>query len=288
MKTIMIATDFSNASYSAVKYGIRLGAILDIRVVLFHAFQVVTIIPDAYTSIDINDLKETAEKELRKEAMELRQNSSQIIDVLAVEGDESTMIQLYANRYSECLLICGIKSKGKLFNRFLGDTITALLKTMQISLLVVPEGFEWMPIKKITLASAIDTETDLETLDQLKSIATTFESKILIVRVLETKFSVIEEIKYHSERLTSYLKDFTPEYYFPKSNDVTASLNEFASAKNIGLMVMISHPHNMLDRIFAISETDTMVFRTAIPLMILPEIKMKNKLNEKKKENAVA
>lgn len=275
MKTILIATDFSNASYDAVKYGIQLGAVLDVRVVLLHVFQVVTIIPDAYTSVDINDLKQTAEKELYKEAKELMIKPSQEIDVLAVEGDAVEMILLYSNKYADCLLICGIKSAGKSFRRFFGDTITSLLKSMEVSLLIVPEGYKMAPIKKISLATSVDTDTDLKTLDQLKDIATAFESKILVVRVMETKFSVIEEIKYHSERLTSYLKDFKPEFYFPKSNNVTASLNDFTNDKNVGLLVMLSHPHNILERLLSLSETDTMVFRTQIPLLILPEIKMK-------------
>jgi len=272
MKTIFIAVDFSTHSKSIIKYGMSLAQAMKARIVLFHVFQTAATILEANALLIAQELKLTAEDALKKEAYDLLSTDNQVIETIAVEGVPDEMILLYANKYPNCFIICGMKLEGRLSRSFFGTTVTLLARTSNLPIIIVPEEYEFKNIAKIALASEFDLDTDTKTLEGLKLIGEAFNSKVLIVRVMETALSVIEEINYRSERLTLYLKDFKPEFFFPKSNHITLVLKEFIEEKRVNLLVLIPHHNNLWERIFIKSETKDMIFNADIPLLILPEI----------------
>jgi nucleotide-binding universal stress UspA family protein len=283
MKTIFIATDFSEASMDALKYGLELAHLMKLHSVLFHAFHTAITVPDAYAPVTVEELRQTAEKEMKRLADEFRKSPNQLVDVLAVEGDLPDSLLGYAARYPDVLLVCGMKGSGKRKWGLLGSSIMSVIRKSHSPVLAIPQGYKMTSINKMAFATDFNFETDVKTLRIFQEIGEHFSSKAIIVRITTGKYKTMEEIHYRSERLNVYLKKMDPEYVFISDKDVTDGLMRYADESNVDMMALIARQHNFLERILGLSETRSMLYKTARPLLILPEIKVETKTGPVKK-----
>ena len=113
MKTVFIATDFSEASHNASMYGIELASSIGAKIVLFHAYTIPLSIPESYVIVRPEEVKKTAEDYLLDEVLKLRKSNMQSIDILAVEGNPVDMIINQVKKYDEPLVVVGMKGEGK-------------------------------------------------------------------------------------------------------------------------------------------------------------------------------
>jgi nucleotide-binding universal stress UspA family protein len=271
MKTIIVATDFSAASHNAAKYAVEMANALQARILLFNAYQVPLSIPESYVVVNPTEVKKAAEDYLLDEVVSLRKKSMYPIEILAAEGNATECIMHHAEKYTDCLLVVGMKGDGKKTRNVFGSTASGLARKSNVPLLIVPENAVFRTINKIALASDINFETDLSTIDALKEVGMSFNSKIYIVRVLKNNLNIVEELAYRSSRILSKLKPLEAEYKFPRSADVTKALQDFSEDYGIDLLTVIPQHHNLLERVFIKSETRQLIFHAYIPLLILPE-----------------
>ena len=281
MKTIFIATDFSSSSHNASKYGVELASVMGAKIILFHAYTVPLSIPESYVIVNSEDVKKTAEEYLLEEVLSLRKSSFQPIEIIAVEGPATDSIITNAKKYDDCLIVSGMKGSGKNLKKVFGSTATGLARKTSMPLLIVPESATFKTIKRIALASDIDYETNIHTIDLLKEVGSVFDSKIYIVRVLKNNLNVVDELTYRSDRLLNKLKPLDTEYQFPRADDVTTALEEFSVEYNVDVLSIIPQHHSLLERIFIKSETRELIFHTNVPLLILPEITEHSSTNKK-------
>ena len=273
MKTIFIVTDFSDASHNASRYGIELADFFGAGVVLFNAYSVPVSIPETYVVIDPGDIRKSAEEKLQAEVLKLRKSTSQKIEILAEEGVAADIIISTAKKYDDCLIVCGMKGEGKSIKKVFGSTVTALARKSSIPMLVVPSDAIYAPIHNIALASDIDIETDIHTVDMLQDIGEKSGAKLYVVRVIKDTMDEVQELMNRSERMRHHLKSLDPEFVFPHSNNIGEALQDFVKEYNVQLLAMIPHHHNIMERLLFHSETKQLIFHTHVPLLVLPEVK---------------
>ena len=273
MKTIFIVTDFSDASHNASRYGIELADFFGAGVVLFNAYSVPVSIPETYVVIDPGDIRKSAEEQLQAEVLKLRKSTSQKIEILAEEGVAADIIISTAKKYDDCLIVCGMKGEGKSIKKVFGSTVTALSRKSSIPMLVVPSDAIYAPIHNIALASDIDIETDIHTVDMLQDIGEKSGAKLYVVRVIKDTMDEVQELMNRSERMRHHLKSLDPEFVFPHSNNIGEALQDFVKEYNVQLLAMIPHHHNIMERLLFHSETKQLIFHTHVPLLVLPEVK---------------
>ncbi len=273
MKTIFIVTDFSDASHNASRYGIELADFFGAGVVLFNAYSVPVSIPETYVVIDPGDIRKSAEEKLQAEVLKLRKSTSQKIEILAEEGVAADIIISTAKKYDDCLVVCGMKGEGKSIKKVFGSTVTALARKSSIPMLVVPSDAIYAPIHNIALASDIDIETDIHTVDMLQDIGEKSGAKLYVVRVIKDTMDEVQELMNRSERMRHHLKSLDPEFVFPHSNNIGEALQDFVKEYNVQLLAMIPHHHNIMERLLFHSETKQLIFHTHVPLLVLPEVK---------------
>jgi nucleotide-binding universal stress UspA family protein len=272
MKTIFIATDFSSAAHNASKYGIELASKFGARIVLFHAYIIPLSIPESYVIVNAEDVKKTAESYLLEEVKVLRKSTVQAIDILAAEGSAPEIILLNASKYSDCMIVMGMKGEGLALRKLIGNTTTAVARKTHLPLIIIPESAEFNQVKKVAFASDIDYTISLKTIDMLKEIGLHFNSQIFIVKVLKNSINEIEELTYRSERLKGKLNPLQVDFAFPRGAAVADVLQDFITENKIELIAMVPHHHNLFERLFVKSETRKFIFHSHIPLLILPEI----------------
>lgn len=288
MKTIFIATDFTETSYNAVKYGFCLADVLKSRVVLFHVYKTAVSIPEAYAVVTSEELRIAAEKELNRLSNEYKINSNLPVVCLAVEGDTDELILKYANKHDDCLIVCGRKNSGKFIQKWFGNTIVTLINKSNIPLLVVPEGYEFKKIKKMVFATDLSLDTDIRTLSPLLDIGEKNDSKLIVLRVMGMELNVVEEINYRSDRLNSFLNVLEPHYKFIKSENISGSIEKYLEENNADMVSLMPRQHNIFEKIFEKSESKKMLFLSKLPILYLPEIKIKTLKEENEKQQVHA
>jgi len=274
MKTVFIATDFSVAAENATKYGVEMASALGLKIVLFNAYQVPLSIPESFTIVRPEEVKNTAENYLKEAAMAYKKSSLQPIEILAVEGYPTDSIVRHAQKYEDAVIVTGMKGEGTTMRKIFGSTVLSLVRKSKMPMLVVPEKADYKPIQNIALAAEVDPKLNLSCINPLMQICEKFKPKVYVVRVLKTHSDVIDELIYRSERLSKKLENFKLEYKFPRTDNVTFALEEFIATHNVDMLGVIPQHHNLLERVFIKSETKELAFYTRIPMLLMPELKI--------------
>src|SRR5687767_5233481 len=97
MKTILIATDFSNASRNATCYGIQFAKAINAKAILFNAYKVLPSVAAFHVGKSRFAIKVQTAKRLLKEA-EIFDPSGEIIEILCDEGAPEQAILNIANQ----------------------------------------------------------------------------------------------------------------------------------------------------------------------------------------------
>jgi nucleotide-binding universal stress UspA family protein len=273
MYKIIIATDFSKAAMNAAESAMKLAAVLNSEVLLLHAYSVPLSPPESFVIVSSDEIKTIAEQFLRKEMDRLRQIEKLNISFKAVEGDWISAIHEITMDDREYLLITGNKMKKNKIEYVFGDSNTDLMNRLKIPVLMIPEKWEFKKINKMVLALEKSTDFNLSSVDFISKLGLLFPVKLFIVKVLEPNETIMDELSFRSSLLTSKLKHMGLEYVFPRSSNPASELETFVKDQDIDLLVLQSHQHHFIDRLFNRSEARKLVSHSAIPVLLFPSLK---------------
>ena len=279
MKTILIATDFSDASRNASLYGVEFAKEINATVILFNAYKIPY--PPAALNMCISryDVMMQIDKQLLHEADFLDPNKG-LIEVICDEGVAQDAIINIANEKKADFIIVGMKGSGKNFKRIFGSTATALTKSTNIPLIIIPEDALYKTPESIVFAhDSLHANKHLP--EQLMDIASLFNSKVYEVHVVKEKNEEFFKIT-ETQNQGGVMEARHSSYQVPVDTDIRYTLRAFIQTHNADMLVMIPHKHEWLERMFIKSETKDMMFHTHIPLLVLPEVNSEIRLPSKK------
>ncbi len=270
MKTILIATDFSEASRNASVYGIALAQSLNAKVILFSAYQVPSPMPSLNLSVSSYGIMKDVEQKLEDEANLIMQDTTIPIEQISENDSAENSINNIAKEKNADFIIMGMKGSGKNFKKIFGSTTTALATSSNVPLIVVPADAKFSPPKIIVLATDFDMVSDIASLDVLIKLIRIFKSKLYVVKVVKNKNEERFEVADTSQELRKIIEISDASFEYPVGTDISHALNEFIKKHNADMLVMMPHKHEWVELLFAKSETKDMIFHTHVPLLVLP------------------
>src|SRR4051794_36483879 len=115
METILIATDFSEASRNASFYGTRLAKLLNARVILLnvYSFGVPSVDPAILTELQ-DELQKASYEGLKKEMQWLERKETLEIEKRSVVGSPAQEILAEAKRVGASWIVAGMQGAGKM------------------------------------------------------------------------------------------------------------------------------------------------------------------------------
>jgi len=270
MKTILVPTDFSNAAMNAAEYAINFATEIKANVLLLHAYNVPRAlggdVPVFVTTSE--ELQKNNEELLKKEMTRLKKQTTVPIAYKAKMGFAAD--EIVEEEKNVDFIVMGMTGAGKLSEFLLGSITTATLKKVKTPVIVVPEKIKYKSPEHIALASDYAL-INIDTLDVLKELIKSFDSKIYVVNIKQKKEEVsiertVAEIK--PERQLNGTEHF---YYFPEHEDLVEGINEFVKTKKADIVAVIPHRYNLLDGLFHKSFSKKMAFHARVPLLVLPD-----------------
>ncbi len=274
MKTILMATDFSDAGRSASLYGIELARSFNARAILFSAYQPVPLpVSEVPVIIDSNGMRSTTEQQLASENSIINRSGSVDVETVGVEGAAVEAILNAAREKNADMIVVGMKADHKGLRRLFGSVVITLVRRTEIPLLVVPETVRYTRIATLALAtdSDLDPDSDSHLLDTLRELGERYHSKVYLVRVATSKFHSFHEVLNPVPRICKAMQPVSAEYQTIENKDIIEGLRQFITAYKINMLALLPHKQSRLERWFYRSITREMVFETQVPLLILPE-----------------
>jgi nucleotide-binding universal stress UspA family protein len=273
MQTILVATDFSNASHNAFVYGLGMARAFGAKLILFHSCQL-PVAASLEPVIPLPEIESDAIVQDRLRQHLLAVDTSGItVELLQATGPVSSSIIETATAHQAGVIICGIQEGSRLFRRLFGSTVTDLATHTPIPLIAVPASAHYQPPHTIALASDIVPEEGEHTLDMLSEIGLRFHSKVYIVRVLSDRFDEVYELKHHPTHLHRLSRALETQYAYTQHKDVSDALSFLVQTMPVQLLAIVPHQHSMLERLFFGSTTKAMIAKTTVPLLVLPDQK---------------
>jgi nucleotide-binding universal stress UspA family protein len=275
MKAILVATDFTEASSNACRYGVDLANYLNTKVILFNAYQLISAPAfDTPVYIDSGNAKELANRQLLDQARELNVSHTPDFYLDCNEGPVVDSIIRKVKEVKADLVVTGMKHDHKEFRKIFGSTVAGLINKSPVPVIVVPEGVKFQNIATTALAfeSDVDAEGNPHILDTLHEIAEHFHSRVYMVKVSKNKLQEAFSLLHKPYRLTKMMGNTDPLFESISNKNVEGGLLTFVQNYNVNLLALMPHRNSPIQRLIKMSLTRKMIFDANLPLLILPDI----------------
>ncbi len=276
MKTILVPTDFSDASRNASRYAVNLAKSLNYKVLLFHVYTMPMMVAGEFPTtemIDLGELEQGHKKRLEEEAELLGKGSDVIIEYKSMNGFTVDEIAGIEEKEKPDLIIMGLSASGRISEFVFGSISTDVVKNSQTPVIIVPEASQFKEIKKIAFASDLKMECEMKMHEPLKDMIDAFGSSIAILNVVKEQSDKIgKDDGVSGRRIEKYFENREHIYHFLENNDIIAGISEFIVSHHVDMVTMIPQKHNLIERLFKESNTKKMAFHVDIPLLTLPAV----------------
>ena len=272
MKTILVATDFSQGANNAAIYASNFARDTGAKIILFHLYHVsIHALNARVQSSSMDELKTVSRKKLFEAANKLSEDYKIEVIPMWRMGDFHDELQYTIDSTQADIVVMGMENKS-IEQDLLGNTTTAALQTFKFPILAVPSNAVYQGLKKILFACDITRGVHKTILEKVKDIAIVLGATIEVFHVskkinqLETEQDGMPVTEPFADELHG------TNYYYKNvaSNAIIESIQEEIALINADLLIMVPYKYGFWDSLVHISKTRMMASRSEIPLLSIP------------------
>lgn len=273
MQSILILTDFSDASLHAARYAAMLAKKLQSkRLVLFHAWQSIPAVSNqpmiAAGGIDLHtDRLETMEK--WKQLVRSFTDPSTAISFFVDEIDLVKGSNAICDQEKIDLVVMGITGKSNLEKVLIGSNAIKVMQGIDFPLVIVPKDAPCTIPEKIVLATDLKEVEEKISIPPLTLFLQSLGAKLLVVNVADQE-QPASRLTMEISALHHTLDKFEPEFHYITDKDTIAAIDLFAVEQNAELIVTIHQQKSGLSALFHKSISKKLAWHSRIPLLVLP------------------
>jgi nucleotide-binding universal stress UspA family protein len=273
MKKILVATDFSAAARNAGRYAAALAKELNTSLHLLHVYMEPAPAIDMPVvwadTVDAMQKEKTAE--LQSEAAPLKETYGIPVSTDVELGFTGESIATQAAKEGADLVVMGMK--GGHHSRFLGSNVVTAIRKVRTPVLVVPEGYAFTPIKRITFSTDFSETVSSKTLAPLLEAARTFGARVDLVHIQRDEQEMDTDEIAGKLHLQHVLAEVDHQFHTMVDDDVEEGIQSYTQNNPTDLLVMVAHRHSLLERWLGTSHTKLMSYHTTVPLLVLHDEK---------------
>jgi len=267
MRNLIATTDFSEVANNAVRYACRFALDIDAQITLLHSFVIpVTFSDTPMPIIPVDESRAVAEERMDAFAQELREEFPGLaIRSKIMYGDiVDCLREVYEEGGVPLLVIMGNSGEGTPL--WMGSNLMNALKRLKISVMGVPAGVTYAPVKNICLASDLKhVEQDLP-VQQLKELTDVTGGALHVVHVNNRNTPADEA---GLMILLQRLAPLEPEFHEEANTDIEAGISDFVDRQGMDWLVLIPHKYSLLENLFHKSQTKAVARVSNIPVIAM-------------------
>ena len=271
MQSILVATDFSDASLNAARYAAVLSRKTGAGLTLLHVFMLPTPVGEMpYVMVSAEEIQAEHEKQIAKLAADLEPIAGKKINTLVNIGMPADEIVYQTEELKTDLVVSGMQGTNSALDKFIGSTTVAIIRKSKVPVLVIPAGHSYESIHSITFATDFNDVMNEKSFHLLQDWLSANPDVLLqIVHIQQPGEDLSDSQANSKSGLQQRLQQVKHLFFHEKHDSVEDGLDQFLSTHPSQLLVMITHRHSWWHRLLNSSHTTEMAYRAEGPLLVL-------------------
>ncbi|WP_242093565.1 universal stress protein [Aestuariivivens sediminicola] len=278
MKNILLPTDFSENSWNAIAYAIRLFEHADCKFHLLHTYT-----PEIYhleyvlgepsqfgmqnyardnaiTNLD------TLKHRILKELPSSRHSFEEVASFNTLVTEIKDLVEARQIDY----VIMGTKGASGVKELLFGSNTVHTMKHMNCPILAIPDNYSFEKPEAVLFPTDYKINFKAKHLKPLIDIVALYNSKINILHATYG-YDLSESQKKNKRRLNKHLKDIAHLHYHVSNQTVEEGISKFQLKTHINLLVMMKNRHSFFEKLFFKSTINHIGFHLNVPFLVIPE-----------------
>jgi nucleotide-binding universal stress UspA family protein len=267
MKSILVATDFSNNAKNALKYANAFAEATQHQLLLLNVYK-----PSVgqYSPVHAIIAEETMNEKSRCHQL-LKKLKEKILTVpatdIVAEGEAINEIIKTCNINKANFIIVGTHGASGIKKALVGSNTSKVIAKAEVPVLAIPEKYRFQKIE--TIVYATDFKNTLNELKVLIPIAKLLNAKIEIV-YLRYKWDKDNEQKVELEskiKRLSFKNIAIVEQKATIEQTMTDQLKKYITKTKPQMLAMFPTDKSWFDKIFSSSKTEDLAYELKVPLL---------------------
>lgn len=280
MKNILIPTDFSDNSWNAIKYALKLFKNTRCSFHLVHVCNVnalinseVTAVPSASVLLE-EDIRIDAKKKLKALVKKIDNYSPNIKHSFITHSEYGFLIDAIKTKVDTDridLIVMGTKGASGLKEAIVGSNTGDVITRVKCPILVVPEKAVYIRPREIAFPTDYNMFYSSKVLNTLLDVARLHQSSIRIVHIKKRDDQLTEGQQINKELLHDYFKDQEHSFHSITSNKLESALQYFTESRNIDMISMVAKNLNFFQQLLFKPTVEDISYHIKLPLLVLHE-----------------
>ncbi|WP_297796417.1 universal stress protein [uncultured Eudoraea sp.] len=279
MYTILYATDCSKNSISALNYAKNLCENLNARLIIFHIYDIPPISTSNIRSVEqIHKLAYAEQKKILEaycqKHMDENLSKNQLKYSVAQNISVSKGIADKIKKEDIDMLVIGMKDAHSKRGFLSGNIANKLIDKNLCPILIIPAGYNYKQIKKMTYASDFES-SDIIALEKLAAIAESFDAKIDIVHIpTSEEYTAMQQMEWFKELLEAQVTYKKIGFHMVLANSIEEGLRIHVKDEKADLLVMLERENKgIFARLFNKDMVKKMESLATIPILCYNSIR---------------
>lgn len=275
MFKILLPTDFSDNSWSAIVYALKMFEEESCMFFLLNS----SLMRFSTMSNLSNSLMLTIQKSTRRELNDLKEqilacnyNKLHSVEILQSSEDLNLAIEWAVITYGIDIIVMGTKGATGAKEFFLGsNTNKVISKLHHCPILVIPDEYNFTQPKEIAFPTDFNRPFRVEEIEHLVGVVKLFNSTIRVVHInVEDRLN--ENQEYNMKCLDDLLNKVEHSFHWmPKYTKKVEEIKDFIEELDINLLAMVKYEHSLIKRITKEPVIKKIGLSPIIPFMVIPE-----------------
>lgn len=270
MRSIIIATDFSDIATNAAEYACNLATHFNAPVTVVHSYIIPVIFHEnPMPVISIEEEKNLASAQMHKLTDKLRSTFPGLsISSSIMYGDITDNLKEIVAEQNPWMVVVGNSSNDD-SSFWLGSNLLSTLRHISCPVLAIPAAYSYKKVEKIAFACDFKNVTEWLPAKDLVQLVSHTGGELHVINVDQHRGS--DEISFELKHLYESIKDASPEYHYLGEGDIDKALQAFVTTNEIDWLIVVPHKHTFFESLFHKSQTKEIVRNAAVPILALHE-----------------
>lgn len=272
MKTIIIATDFSDVAENAAYYGAEMAKDIEAELILFHTYHMPVSPADLpLQSVNVVELKQNAEKSMNELEEKIKRITGDTVKITkeSILGYMPEDLEVYCKSTQPFMIIMGAKGVTDLEHLFFGSTTLSTIRHLTWPVIAVPQTQKYYSIKKIGFACDFTEAVETTPADRIKELVKTFNAELHVLKIAPKHHKLTTLTSHETVLLHAMLEEIKPAYHYIENDDVEAGVHQFAEQNGLDIVIVIPKKHSLIGSFFHKSNTKKFLTKSQIPVICM-------------------
>jgi len=280
MKKILLPTDFSDNSWNAIKYTLKLFKnekctfyLLNAYTPVIYHVEYVLINPAQYGLADA--VRETSLKDLEDIVKKVKSefnNPNHQFETIAAFNNIILEIKEVVKEKEIDYIVMGTKGATGAKEILFGSNTVQVFKNAKCPVLAIPSNFSFESPIEILFPSDYEINFQERLVQPIIDIAKSYHSRINILNA-SYGYDLSEAQEENRKKLELYFDKIAHIFHSVSNQSVQEAITNFQLKARINLLIMINNKHSFFENLLFKSTINQIGFHLNIPFLVIPSIK---------------